>query len=335
MLYAPDSYGGFLTAPQAVRRAQAIRPDLRGHPMADGGEGTLDALRWHRPDLTVTQHTVTGPLGEPAAATLAIGPTHGFLETAQAIGLPLVGDRRDPLRATSHGVGELIRHTQDRGRRAQIGLGGSATVDGGFGAAQALGLVSGDLHAPGEIMGPAIWLDGVEVWCDVRTPLEDACRRYGPQKGLTAAQIAPQTAALMRWAARLNRWRGAQGRAAISPALEGGGAAGGLGFFLAALGATLRPGAEAFAAETRLDDAIAGEDVVIVGEGRMDETSFEGKVMEAVVRRARAAGCTVVALVGVAHIQSPLDTVIEIGGMRMAAFDDAVRQLPAPQEDRR
>ena len=311
ILFAPDSYGGFLTAPEAVAAAQSACPCWRGHPMADGGEGTLDALRWHRPRLIEHTAEVTGPDGSLRRARYLRDPEEGVLyaEAAEANGLRWVQD--DPprgLRYTSRGVGELLaEHLLPWGLPVRLGLGGSATVDGGMGAA--------------EVLTEATELSAVTVWCDVRTPLAEACVRFGPQKGLTAEEIGEQSARLLAWAAELGG----------DPAVEGGGAAGGLGFFLAARGARLTAGAEAFAAVTGLAAAIRRAEVVVIGEGRLDDTSLEGKVAGTVLRLAQAEGRAVAALVGrrrgaAGALPGP---VVEIRGETVSRLRSAAQALNA------
>ena len=309
ILFAPDSYGGFLSAPEAVRLAQAVCPRWQGHPMSDGGEGLLDALLAHRPELVVHQGEVTGPQGQPRQARWLEDRARGLLlaEAAEANGLRWVQGPPRGLETTSRGVGELlVRHLLPRGLPVRLGLGGSATVDGGQGAA--------------EVLSAGADLSGVEVWCDVRTPLADACRLYGPQKGLSPEEIGVQTARLLAWAA-------AQG-SAVPLDVAGGGAAGGLGYFLAARGARLTSGAAAFARETALDARLAGVEVVVLGEGRLDATSRQGKVAGVVQRLALARGVRVAALVGSASADGQLTGPMEeIRKMKIDAFQAAAARL--------
>lgn len=318
LLYAPDSYGGFLSAPAAcalLRGRLGWGPErLALHPMSDGGEGLLSALAWHEP-LRVRALRVSGPYGEAAVASWAQARGLVVVEAAQANGLAL-SPRRDPLQASSAGLGELLRGAAaDSEDPIWIGLGGSATVDGGLGLAGALGLVvedgagralegplvAADLARARRLWGdPALPARPVRVGADVRTPLLESPARFGPQKGLRPEEQAPLVEALERWAELLERWRQERGLGPLPRALEGGGAAGGLGYALAALlDAPLERGARAFAERSGLDQALGSAALVVVGEGRLDPGSLEGKVAGEVIARARARGMQVAALVGV------------------------------------
>ncbi len=317
LLFAPDSYGGFLSAPAACavlqRRLGWGSDRLLLHPMADGGEGLLLALAWHRP-LRLRSHQVMGPYGEAAVAEW--GWTEGLvvLEAAQAVGLNLTG-LRAPLQATTAGLGELIRRVaQETEDPLWIGLGGSATIDGGIGAAAALGLTVEDAQGRA-LPGPLIAADlarahrlrgdrplagrRLRLGADVRTPLLEAPARFGPQKGLRPEEAAPLADFLGRWADLLDDWRAEQGLDALPREQLGGGAAGGLGYGLSAvLDAQVELGSQVFAEVTGLDQALAQADLVVLGEGRLDPSTFEGKVGGEVLGRARARGLPVAALVG-------------------------------------
>ena len=273
---APDKFRGSLTAAEA---ADAIAAGLetaglttRRIPLADGGEGTLDALLAARGGSTRTA-TVTGPLGVPVEAQWALLPDGtGVVEMARASGLSLVGRRNDPLRASSRGTGELVTAALRAGaRRVIVGVGGSATSDGGLGAVDAL-----DWSLAGH---------DVTVACDVATPFLDAATVYGPQKGATSAQVSLLTRRLARLAEVYRDRTGVD-----VTELEGAGAAGGLAGGLAAIGAQLEPGFEVVARAAGLDDALQDADVVVTGEGRLDATSFEGKVVGGVIEWAAEAG---------------------------------------------
>jgi glycerate kinase len=253
--------------------------ESRELPLADGGEGTLDVLvgacggARHRA-------RVTGPLGAHVEAPWAmLGDGTAVIEAAAAAGLALVGDRRDPMGATTRGVGELLRVAAGHGAtRAVVCVGGSASTDGGLGAVEALDWSLGGLE--------------VTVLCDVRTGFVDAAARFGPQKGAGPAQVALLTARLEGLAGRYRETTGVD-----VAALPGAGAAGGLAGGLAALGASLRPGIDAVADAVGLDEALADADVVVTGEGRLDATSFEGKVVGAVLER-RPPGLAAALIVG-------------------------------------
>lgn len=309
-LFAPDSYGGFCSAPEALSLASA--QGWLGHPMSDGGEGLLDALRWHQPALSLQTTPTRGPCGSPRLAAWLRTPDGGVIESARVIG-PTTGHPCDVRSRSTAGLAALLA---TRRGPTIVGLGGSATVDGGRGALAALGEAD---------------LSDVVVWCDVQTPLTECMARFGPQKGLSEADVAAQTRAVLAWAGHLNEQRARRGLPPLPLALPGGGAAGGLGFALAARGARLVRGAHAFAERTRLDEAIAGCDGVILGEGRLDAGSFAGKVAGEVCGRARQAGKRVAALVGRAESVPPPpigpDIVVETGEASAAAFQAAARRL--------
>jgi glycerate 2-kinase len=224
--------------------------DVEEVPLADGGEGTADALRaalggeWHRA-------TVSDPLGRRVEASWLLLPDgRAVVESAQAIGLSrLAPGELDPLRASSRGLGELIAAAD--AERLLVGLGDTATVDGGAGLREALG----ELPAP------------TTALCDVRNPLLDAARVFARQKGASEEDVEE----LERRLAAMDELR------AVSD-LPGAGAAGGLGAALAALGATLVPGANYVIDAVGLRDRIRGAELVVTGEGTIDVTSLEGKV---------------------------------------------------------
>ncbi len=249
--------------------------------MADGGEGTLDAFGG--PNRTTR---VTGPLGEPVDARWRLRADHAVIEMAEASGLVVAGgrDANDPMEASTAGTGELIAAAADAGaRHIVVGLGGSATSDGGLGALKA--------------MAPLPRFRGVEieVASDVTTLFVDAARVFGPQKGATPAQISLLTRRLERLAEVYEQEHGV----AVG-ALPRSGAAGGLGGGLAAAGAILRDGFELIAEEVDLYGQIEQVDLVVTGEGALDPTSFAGKVVGGVRHLAEAAGVPVVAVVGTA-----------------------------------
>lgn len=328
-LYAPDSYGGFLTAPQAARLVPA---SWRRHPMSDGGEGLLAALCWHRPEHSRRRARVPDVSGDARDVFYLDGPDGFLIESAAVVG-PVAG-MVPPRQRTTEGLGILLASLLPAGRPITIGLGGSATIDAGLGVLRGLGAghTGARLHSRhGPLTLPALDLSQVVVWCDVQTPLRSCMARFGPQKGLLPAEIPGQSAAALRWATALNAARAARGLSPLSVDLPGGGAAGGLGFALAAMGARLVAGAAAFADATALDAAIAGADGVILGEGRLDETSYEGKVAATVTQRARRAGKPVAALVGCAQGVPPPpegpDQITLIGEQDIRTFRAAARAL--------
>ena len=280
---APDKFRGTATAAQVaeavVRAAQRAGATADAAPMADGGEGTLEVVGGANRTATVT-----GPLGDPVEAPWRLHRHTAVIEMARASGLALVGgaENNDPLGATTYGTGELVEAALDRGaRRVLVGVGGSATTDGGLGALRAL--------------YPTQRLRGVElaVACDVRTRFTDAAEVFGPQKGATPAQVE-----LLR--RRLERLRQvyAETYGVDVGDLEGSGAAGGLAGGLACVGAELCNGFELLAEEVDLYGRIEQADLVVTGEGALDATSLQGKVVGGVAEMAAAAGVPVLIVVG-------------------------------------
>jgi glycerate kinase len=248
-------------------------------PLADGGEGTLDALLSGCGGSRRSTR-VTGPLGEPVEAQWGVLPGGvAVIEMAQASGLALVDGRNDPLRASTRGTGELIAAARSAGfRRVLVAVGGSATTDGGLAAVETLG-----------------WsLQGLEVTvaCDVETPFGDAARVYGPQKGATDAQVSLLTRRLQRLADEYRSRTGVN-----VGALTGGGAAGGLAGGLAAIGARLVPGFDAVAEAVGLEAAFDGAHLVVTGEGKLDSSSLHGKVVGGVLAWAGDLGVPEVAVI--------------------------------------
>jgi glycerate kinase len=250
-----------------------------------------------------------GPLGAPVEAAWAVTEDAlALIELAAASGLALVpAAERDPLRATTFGAGELIRHALERGCGDIIlFVGGSATVDGGAGALQALGVRLLDhsrkvMKAPitaaylaeiCEIVPPSSLPCRLRIACDVRNPLlgaRGAAAVYGPQKGATPEQVAQLEAGLQRWAELLGG----------DPTEQGTGAAGGVGFGLKrVLGAELVEAAPLILDILRFNERLERSDLVLTGEGRLDAQTLEGKAVMAVGRASRRAGRPVVAIVG-------------------------------------
>lgn len=322
VICCPDKFRGSLTAREAAaalaegvartgRRAVAL-------PLADGGEGTLEVLCPDPGDRRVT--TVTGPLGAPVPAEWGFDGATAVVEMARASGLALVGDDNDPLQATTYGTGELIRAAIVAGAtRVIVAVGGSATVDGGLGALEALGF---------ELDGVA-----VDVACDVDTPFLDAPRVYGPQKGAGPADVAVLE---RRLAALAGRYRDELGVDVRS--LGGSGAAGGLAGGLAAVGARLVPGAPLVADVVGLRVALESASVAITGEGRFDATSLAGKVVGHVVAEAGGLGVPVGVVAGVADwnglpAKVGRTTLAERAGSVEVAHTDAARLLAEAAED--
>jgi glycerate kinase len=331
IVIAPQALKGSLDAPEvgAIIATTLARTLPDAHivivPVADGGEGTTRALVSATNGRLLTAQ-VTGPLGAPIMATWGLlgdlrNPTDApaapvaVIEMATAAGLPLIPiSQRDPLRATTHGVGELLLHALDAGCRSVIlGLGGSATNDGGAGMAQALGarLLDADgrdlspggaalahlAHIDISQLDPRLAETRIRVACDVTNPLcgpRGASAIYGPQKGADAAMVATLDAALTHYAAVIQR---DLGRAVAE--IPGAGAAGGLGAgLLAFTQAELTPGAPLVLETLRFDESLRCAALVIVAEGRLDEQTAYGKIIGAIAQAAQAAGAPVLALAG-------------------------------------
>ncbi|MCL6479061.1 MAG: glycerate kinase [Peptococcaceae bacterium] len=284
-------------------------------PVADGGEGTVPALVAATGGETVTT-TVTGPLGVPVNAAFGLLPDGvAVLEMAAAAGLSLVPEAgRDPRITTTYGVGELIKAALDRGATSIIiGIGGSATNDGGAGMAQALGVRL--IDAGGRDLGfgggqldrlvtidmsgldPRIKKVKIQVACDVQNPLygpAGASAVYGPQKGATPEMVRELDAKLRHFAGRIKEQLG------IDVAdIPGSGAAGGLGAGLIAFaGARLKPGIQLVLDTIDIDSMMRQVNLVITGEGRIDSQSAYGKVPAGVAARASRYNLPVIAIVG-------------------------------------
>ncbi len=280
---ALDKFKGTVTATEATAAVGHACWEL-GHdadevPMSDGGEGLLEVLGGpNRSSL------VTGPLGAPVEAAWRLEHRSAVIEMATASGLQLVGgaEGNDPLRASTIGTGELIdRALQQRARRIVVGLGGSATTDGGLGALTAL-------RSPARLRTVEL-----EVACDVRTRFVDAAAVFAPQKGASPAEVGLLTARLEQLARRYLDEYGVD-----VTSIDGSGAAGGLGGALAAVGGRIVPGFELVAEHVELADRIANADAVVTGEGHLDRQSLDGKVVGGVRDLAAAEGCRVVVIVG-------------------------------------
>jgi len=317
VLVAPDGFKGTLTAREAAEAIAAgwqhARPGdtLDLLPLADGGDGLCEVLaregdRW-------LEREVVGPLARPVGArALLRADGTAVVESAAACGLHLVPEQqRTPMVTTTFGVGELLQAVVDAGaRRVLLGLGGSATVDAGLGALTGLGyrlreadgsglkVGGGELHRLASIevdWAPDLTHVEVELLADVETRLADAARVFGPQKGAGPAEVEQLTAGLAHVAEVMAR---DLPHGAGCAQLPGSGAAGGLGFGLAAaLGARFVPGAARVAELVGLPAALADADLVITGEGRLDATSLSGKVIGALLERASGAGGVLVAAV--------------------------------------
>jgi len=248
-------------------------------PMADGGEGTLEALGGANRTMVVQ-----GPLGESVEAEWRLSGGVAVIEMAQASGLLLAGGAEGnlPLDASTVGTGQLILQAVEQGaEKIIVAVGGSATTDGGLGALEA--------------MGSLARYRGVEllVACDVRTRFVDAAQVFGPQKGASAAQVNLLSRRLNRLAQVYQERFGFD-----VLALDRAGAAGGLAGGLAAVGGQLVDGADLVADELLLDELLEGADLVVTGEGCLDESSFEGKVVGGVAAYAAAVGVDLLVVAG-------------------------------------
>ncbi len=280
---APDKFRGTASAAEVVAAidagAAAAGWSTIAKPLADGGEGLLEVLGGAN-----RKTVVTGPLGDPVEAGWRLTGRLAVIEMAQASGLDLAGGRarNDPLSATTSGTGELIAEAAHAGaRRVIVGVGGSATTDGGLGAIRSM-----------EPLSRLARLD-IEVACDVRLGFVEAATRFGPQKGASPAQVKLLVGRLQR----LSQVYAEQFGVDVTD-LVFSGAAGGLAGGLAAIGATLRPGFDLVADEVDLAEAIERADVVITGEGLLDDQSMDGKVVGGVIGMARDLGVPVVVIVG-------------------------------------
>jgi len=297
VLAAPDKFKGTISAREAAvaigHACWELGIDCVEIPMADGGDGLLDVLGGANRETTVT-----GPLGDPVVAGWRLSGDTAVIEMARASGLVLAGgvEANRALDATTTGTGELIDHALDAGvRRIIVGLGGSATTDGGFGAIRAITAIAR--------------LKQVEllVACDVTTTFTDAAAVFGPQKGASRSEVK----LLERRLDRLVQMFDEDFDFDVTQ-VEGGGAAGGLGGALAALGGQLIPGVELVAEEVGVFDLIEASeaepiDLIVTGEGRLDATSFTGKVVGAMVQFGADAGIPVAAVVGAADLDQIAD----------------------------
>lgn len=314
-----DSFKGTLSSLQICRIAEETIPDFFPAcqvvtiPVADGGEGTVDCFLEALKGRSVTA-SVSGPCGEPIHAAYARKDDLAVIEMAAAAGLPMVGGRGDPSATTTYGVGQLIRHAVENGcKDILLGIGGSATNDGGCGCAAALGTEFSDENGAKFIpVGGTLsrirhfdssktqkLLEGVRitVMCDVENPL------YGPDGA--AYVFAPQKGADQEMVRRLDGQLQAldqiffQELGRSFAEVSGAGAAGGLGAgCMAFLGAELKSGIEAVLDVVAFDAQVQDADLVITGEGRIDSQSVHGKVISGIARRTCAAGIPLVAIVG-------------------------------------
>ena len=362
VVIAPDAFKGTITAVDAATAlkagwdAQSPNDDVRCKPLADGGAGTLqvlfDAANSQADEASkqtdgaeppkrpyFEDAEVTGPGGDPVPCRWLVLPDGtAAVEVNQTSGLPLLS-RPDPLGAHTIGLGQLICYALDAGARSiMVGLGGSASTDGGTGALAALGArfldAAGDLLPPGGgSLRDLASVDvsklrklpdgGVTCLVDVTAPLlgpRGAAAVYGPQKGADGGQTAQLAAGLARLAEKL----GGQ------PKAPGAGSAGGTAYGLAACwGAVITPGAPYLSQRAGLESELADADLVITGEGCYDATSLTGKVTGAVIAAARAAGVPAVLVCGEVSAPVPVATVTlaSLAGGTERAMTDPARWL--------
>ncbi|WP_285247832.1 glycerate kinase [Pseudarthrobacter sp. efr-133-R2A-89] len=356
VVIAPDKFKGSLSAPdvcahleKGLQRGAGGNLDVVRIPVADGGEGTLDAAVGS--GFTRRTATVTGPTGQQVDADFAVRGHEAVIEMATASGLALVprtskGGRPDSAAATaatSLGTGQLIRAALDAGcRRIVLGVGGSANTDGGAGLLQGLGARfldsrNNELPPGGAALANLHSVDFTHfeprlvdtrfvLASDVDNPLlgaQGAAAVFGPQKGATPQDVGMLDAALARFVEVLAREIGF--RAVKAAEAPGAGAAGGVGYAaIAVLAATRRPGIDVVLEFTGLADRLAGADLVITGEGSLDEQSLLGKTPMGVARAAAAQGVPVIAVCG--------RTTLDHGQATAAGFDD-VYALTALESD--
>jgi len=372
VVIAPDSFKGSVdaaTAAEAIGSGwRAVRPldPVALLPQADGGEGTLDAIAASVAGSRLHDvGPVTGPDGRPIEGHwLELPDDTAVVELALSSGLPLMA-RPDPLGATTRGLGEVIAAALDAGAAALvIGLGGSASTDGGAGALRALGLELFDadgfpLADGGGALARLVRIDasrlrppppgGVRLLSDVTAPLlgpTGAAAVFGPQKGATAAQVIELDAALAHFSAMLGAAHtlhlkdspSHSERGEDATVARGAGAAGGTGYgFLAAWGAAIEAGSTAIAELTGFAAAAASADVIITGEGRFDATSSTGKVVGHALELADTGDARVAVVAGslTAAAVTPngrtawIADLTELAGSREAALDDPTRWLYA------
>ncbi|MEX2285413.1 MAG: glycerate kinase [Gemmatimonadota bacterium] len=338
ILVAPTAFKGTLSARAAAEAMAAGARAAAAHhvviaPLSDGGPGLIDALEGDSDRIETVR--VSGPLGARVNARVLWRGAQAVVESADACGLHLVPQaQRDPWRATTRGVGELISFAAANAREIVIGLGGSATVDGGIGMAAALGWrlldakgepitpVAAELHRIARIEPPAQQLSAaITVLADVVTPLvgaQGAARVFGPQKGVVTGQIDRLDRALEQLADVIARDLGTSVHA-----LPAGGAAGGLGAGLVAfLNAAIQSGSDWVLQRIGFDDLLARASLLVTGEGSYDAQSSLGKITGVVIERAAARGVPVLLIAGrvegllPAHVQT-----MDHAGRRLSATD--------------
>jgi glycerate kinase len=318
VLVAPDSFKGTFDAP-AVADALARGFEAAGWeadrcPVADGGEGTM-ALLAEALGGRLHKTVASDPLGRLVRASFALAGETAIVEMAQASGLALVAEHeRDARAASTRGTGELILAALGAGtREVLVAVGGSATTDGGLGAIEAI-------RAGGGLRGARL-----VVLCDVETAFEDAARVFAPQKGADAAMVQALGDRLTRLAAELPRDPRGVPRSGAAGGLSGG--------LWAAFGAELRPGAAAVLDALGVDERMRAAQLVVAGEGCLDEQSFGGKIVGELARRAGKAGVPIHAVVGTSMLSDAEAARAGLDGVwtatTLAEIEDAGRALAA------
>ena len=349
VVIAPDSFKGSLTSVEVASalargwREERLDDEILLAPLADGGEGTLAAIEaaggWT--SWTAPVHDPLGRIVDARWLASADG-AQAVVELATASGLSLVAAaERDPAAASTRGTGELLVEALDHGaREIVLGIGGSATTDGGAGALQALGARVSDALDEVDLtrLDPRLGQVALRIACDVTNPLlgaSGAAATYGPQKGAAPADVVTLDARLARFADALERATGRRER--DSP---GAGAAGGIGFGLLCLrdkfrSLSLEPGVDLVMAATGFDAKLEGADLVVTGEGRIDAQTAFGKTALGVARRAHAAGVRCIAVGGGVEPEG-IDALAALGvevvpvHERQIPVEEAIAQGAAP-----
>ena len=315
-LVAPDSFKGTFSAPEvAAALAAGLRSAGRAAeelPVADGGEGTMQALL-STLDGELRTTRASDPLGRPVEASFALidGGRTGIVEMAQASGLALVDEaERDAWAASTRGTGELIAAAVEAGaERVIVTVGGSATTDGGAGALEALDDAGVDVE--------------LDVLCDVRTPFEEAARVYGPQKGADPALVERLGQRLRHLAEQFPRDPRGEPMTGAAGGLSGG--------LWAARGARLQHGASFVLGAIGFDERMRGAAFVVTGEGRIDTQTLEGKIVGEVATRCRQSGVTCHAVVGKIELDPFSERVLDLASLTEATtleeLEEAGRKL--------
>ena len=342
IILAPDSFKGSLTAKQAAqimeRAAKEVFDcDTRCIPVADGGEGTLEAIV-DAAGGSYVEKVVTGPLGQPVAARYGLidGGRTAVVELAEASGITLANPK-NPLRATTRGTGELIRAAAEAGaQRIIVGIGGSATNDGGMGLLTAMGMRFLDsdgtqMEGCGEELEKVASIDATDlmsvemtVICDVTNPLlgpNGATAVYGPQKGADADMLERLEKGMAHYAEMMCK------AGFADSVFSGAGAAGGVGYALAGvMGATLKSGIDAVLDAVHFEKAMRDADLVITGEGRLDEQTVRyGKVPAGIVRQCKSCGVPVLAVAG--SLGDGAEAFLNMGQTAMEAITERPMEL--------